>query len=407
METTLQSLDTTRSELAEKDRLLRSRDTLLESTGLEVRRITELLEKERQARRSDRMHFDQIQRGQQSTTRLIQSHDKHVQELEQARTSDRKKHIHSEQRLSEQLAERNNLLLALWNRLSTICGTEWAQKHSLVDGEVPSLEVIQRNLSGFTKNIVLAAKTVEGLIGGFRSRIRNIEKDLWRDFQALEHKLDVRVKQLDRLEHQVHSKQSSGGGGSLSRSSSRAGSESSEVRRLRSENKRLKAEFQQTKGISGQMLSPIPMSPQGAKEGRDLSPSGKPANRASVGSALLRHHSTSAVEHYREVDEFFDHQQHHQTIGTVQTISGYRPAADSRPQSEHREPLQPSEQRWMHRLKLLERQLKAEREARLLDRSGARKRLEEGRQENDELRAKLDKERERRVSLEYELGPET
>lgn len=44
----------------------------------------------------------------------------------------------------------------------------------------------------------------------------------------------------------------------------------------------------------------------------------------------------------------------------------------------------------------LERRLKAEREARLLDRSGARKRLEEGRMENEELKMELERERVRR-----------
>jgi hypothetical protein len=66
--------------------------------------------------------------------------------------------------------------------------------------------------------------------------------------------------------------------------------------------------------------------------------------------------------------------------------------------------LQPREQRWIHKLKELERRLKAEREARLLDRSGARKRLEEERGENEELRRMLERERERRESLETEVA---
>jgi hypothetical protein len=63
-------------------------------------------------------------------------------------------------------------------------------------------------------------------------------------------------------------------------------------------------------------------------------------------------------------------------------------------------PLQPSEQRWIHRLKELERRLKAEREARLLDRSGARKRLEESSAEKEELRMLLEREKERRGSVD-------
>jgi len=99
--------------------------------------------------------------------------------------------------------------------------------------------------------------------------------------------------------------------------------------------------------------------------------------RASMAATLLRHHSTSAVQVLQA-----------QQGGPVQPVI-------------QSQPLQPSEQRWIHRLKELERRLKAEREARLLDRSGARKRIEEGRAENEELRMMLEREKERRVSLEF------
>lgn len=54
---------------------------------------------------------------------------------------------------------------------------------------------------------------------------------------------------------------------------------------------------------------------------------------------------------------------------------------------------EPEQQKWIHRLRELERRLKAEREARLLDRSGARKRLEERDAVNEELRMELERER--------------
>jgi hypothetical protein len=57
---------------------------------------------------------------------------------------------------------------------------------------------------------------------------------------------------------------------------------------------------------------------------------------------------------------------------------------------------EPGQEKWIQRLRELERRLKAEREARLLDRDGARKRLEERNAENEELRARLEKERMRR-----------
>ncbi len=60
----------------------------------------------------------------------------------------------------------------------------------------------------------------------------------------------------------------------------------------------------------------------------------------------------------------------------------------------------PGQEKWIHRLRELERRLKAEREARLLDRSGARKRLEERDAVNEELRRELERERVRKSIVE-------
>ncbi len=60
----------------------------------------------------------------------------------------------------------------------------------------------------------------------------------------------------------------------------------------------------------------------------------------------------------------------------------------------------PGQEKWIHRLRELERRLKQEREQRLLDRSGMRKRLEEREAVNEELRLELERERIGRHSLE-------
>ncbi|KAF2399739.1 hypothetical protein EJ06DRAFT_530544 [Trichodelitschia bisporula] len=405
LEHTLTSLDAARAELAEKERVLRNRDALLESAGLESRKLSELLEKERQARRQDRNHFDQMQRSQQSLTRTIQQNDTRAMELEQARNADRRKFSALEAQFREQLLERNNLLLALWNRLSTLCGADFMQKNSLVGDQLPSVDVIGRNLAAFSRNINLAVKTVEVLVGGFRARIRDVEKSLWKDFQTLEHAIDVRTKRIDHLEKMVTQAASRAAASanadaerdrrSASRSSSR--SQSSELSKLKNENKLLKAELEFARNTSP--TRPGTASSRAPHPDLQRSPStNRDATRASMAATLLRHHSTSAVE----------------------TGGGRRPASSaSTPapvpelESPTRRPasgipvstgvMQPNEQRWIHRLKELERRLKAEREARLLDRSGARKRLEEGRLENEELRMQLERERERRQSLEFDL----
>ncbi|KAF2018464.1 hypothetical protein BU24DRAFT_441012 [Aaosphaeria arxii CBS 175.79] len=357
LDTTVQELTDTRTDLAEKDRLLKARDTLLESTGLESRRLSDLLERERAARRQDQATWETAKRGHQSVSRSIQQHETRVLELETLRSQDRRKLIALETQYKDQLIERNNLLYALWNRLSTLCGAEWSRNHAVINGELTSMELISKNLTGFNKNIILAVKTVEGIIGNFRQRIRGMEKDLLRDYQTLEHTLDLRVKRLDQLEKIVIAQRQSIGRPSTIRGGM-VDVSTGELSKLRSENKTLKTEIQTLRQISTDTRSIAE-----STNAQSVSPS--LSKRASMAQTLLRHHSTSAVEGMSQPDHPY-------------------PQASG---------LQPSEQKWIHRLKELERRLKAEREARLLDRSGARKRLEQKVEENAELRGQLERER--------------
>jgi hypothetical protein len=365
----MQELDSTRNDLAEKDRLLRNRDTLLESSGMESRRLTDLLERERHARRQDQNAFETAKRGQQTVTRTVQQYETRVLELETLRSQDRQRLHGLEKQYKEQLLERNNLLYALWNRLSTLCGAEWCRNNALVNGELTSMELISRNIQGFNKNMILAVKTVEGIIGGFKIRIRTMEKDLIRDYQTLEHTLDVRVKRLDQLEKLVQAQRQSM---SIGRPSTVRGGivdlNTAEVTKLRTENKNLRTEVQTLRAITTTTQSGNDVIVSRSPSFNGGSPAG-PSKRASMAQTLLRAHSASVVEHLQN-----------------------QPPGHPYPASV---PLQPSEQKWIHRLKELERRLKAEREARLLDRSGARKRLEQKVEENADLRAALEKEREK------------
>jgi hypothetical protein len=290
-----------------------------------------------------------------------------VLELETLRSQDRQRLHGLEKQYKEQLLERNNLLYALWNRLSTLCGAEWCRNNALVNGELTSMELISKNIQGFNKNIILAVKTVEGIIGGFKIRIRAMEKDLIRDYQTLEHTLDVRVRRLDQLEKLVQAQRQSM---SIGRPSTVRGGlvdvNSTEVTKLRTENKTLRTEVQTLRAITSttQSGNDVILSRSPSRTGSPTS-----TKRASMAQTLLRAQSASVVE-----------QLQHQQPGHPYPASV---------------PLQPSEQKWIHRLKELERRLKAEREARLLDRSGARKRLEQKVEENADLRAMLEKERER------------
>ncbi|KAI9825380.1 MAG: hypothetical protein M1819_000546 [Sarea resinae] len=398
LDTTVSELDITKNNLADKERLLKNRDSLLESSGLESRKLSELLEKERQARRAERHQYDSVQRAHQQSIMTNSRHETRLMELETARQHDRKKWVGTEQQYKEQLSERNNLLLSLWNRLSALCGTDWAHKYSLVNGKLPSLEVVATALPGFSKNLVLAVKTIEGLLGGFKTRIRNVETQLWKEYQTLEHALDVRSKKLDSLESTVQL-------GAL------GSAPSPELAKLRAENKTLKAELKYFQ------KQPILRSSSGGGGGGGHKDHGRESNskpsssssshshsrellsrgtssrgdgikdsklpgpipsdrRSSLTAAFSRHHSASAVEQLER--------------NISSTITHHTPVQS--------QPIEPSHQRWIYRLKELERRLKAEREGRLLDRTGARKRLEEERVEYELLRRELERERDKRIS---------
>ena len=290
--------------------------------------------------------------------------DSRISELQVARQADRKKLTSLEQQFKEQLTERNTLLLNLWNKLAPLCGSDWQHQNSLINNHYPTVEVVASMLPGFSRNLLLAVKTIEGVISGFRSRVKAVERDLAKDYQQLEHNLDLRIKRLDRLESAVQVSRISG-----------AANAAPEIAKLRGENRLLKADLsalQKAEQVRASRQNAVSIEPGppatsgGSSESRSLKSRGK-----GPPPELARGYSTTAVEALQRENE------------------GGRAVIPS-------QPIEPSQQRWIHRLRELERRLKAEREARLLDRNGAKKRLEEGKAENEELRQELEREKERR-----------
>lgn len=153
--------------------------------ALETRKLTDLLDKERQGRKADRALADSLQSTHSQSRRTIAQHQSQLAELEKARNKDSKSLIQLEAQYREQLAERNSLLVQLWQRLTFICGTDWLHKNPLTKGgDAQSAEaVVQSALPSFTKSIILAVKTIEEVVNGFKARCRNIERDLWKEYQ--------------------------------------------------------------------------------------------------------------------------------------------------------------------------------------------------------------------------------
>ncbi|KAG9700448.1 SMAD/FHA domain-containing protein, partial [Aureobasidium melanogenum] len=380
LENTIVDLSEAKAQLAEKDRLLRNRDQLLESSGLESKRLSEMLEKERSLRRKDLHQFEQSQRGNSTNARMMAQHESRALDLETARSQDRRKMLQLEQQYRDQLVERNQLLFNLWTKLSNLCGNAWASHHSSVNGEPTSIDSISRNLQPFTHNILSAIKTIETLMSNCKAQIRSVEKNLRKDYQVLEQNLDVRVKKMEFLERAVKDAQSAievqaqESAQLRSQQNMNRSSKTSieETAKLKQEIKILKAEIRFHKSAAEKTTG------KDAADRKDTSNQLTP--RASMANSLLRHHSSSAIEVL---------QGQNQPPATAKNPS----IVIATP------PIQPSEQRWIHRLKELERRLKAEREGRLLDRKGARQRLEERDSQLEDLRGMLERERDRRGSI--------
>ncbi|EQL29568.1 hypothetical protein, variant [Blastomyces dermatitidis ATCC 26199] len=419
LDSTALELESTRTKLDEKESLLRNRDALLESHGLETRKLADLLERERQAHRADKHSFEQSLKSHHQASRTISQNNSRISDLESARSQDRKRFSTLEQQYKDQLSERNAMFLTIWKRLSAMCGPDWAHSNSLINGNLPSQEVIGNMLfwPGFSRNLLLAVKTVETHIGGFKARIKSVERDLTKEYQNLEHNLNVRVKKLERMEELVQSLRSS----QQHHRSTSSNPSSPEISKLRGENRLLKAELNLLQSHSRARAANAAAAGGGNGHG-----SSRQSASNLAANTLSRYSSTTAVDN-ASIAGIHGHgpqpsrspstlsrgssgipQPSQYSSSSTLTNNPVAPAGTSSstqvaqqqsqyhhvtsPRHSHSSS-EPSQEKWIKRLQELERRLTAEREARLLDRSGARKRLEEQNARNEELAAELARQR--------------
>ncbi|KAN0102300.1 hypothetical protein V8E51_012810 [Hyaloscypha variabilis] len=366
LENTMRELDASKAAGTEKDRLIKQRDSLLESHALESRKLADMLDKERQMHRNTKHQFETIQKTSQHKERNLTQQEARILELETRLKADRAKIQTLETSFKSGMEERNSLLLNLWNRLSALCGSDWAHNNSLINGRaLPSLESVATMLPGFSKNLFAAVKTIETLVGDFRNRIRAVEKDLWKEYQTLETNLDVRTKRLDRLE-------------TMARSGIPAftGDAKAELTRLRDANKMLKTEISTLRAANDVRAkvyedhSPSPSVPTGPRD--------KVSSKSRT-STLTRHQSASAVETFERMSK-----------SRAGSSAGGVEKGMLSPVGMGGEDYKP-DLRWQVRLQELEYKLKAEREARLTDRFSAKQRLEEKSRENAELAKEVER----------------
>ncbi|KAJ5766426.1 uncharacterized protein N7511_004042 [Penicillium nucicola] len=385
LESTALELESIRSQLDEKESVLRNRDALLESHGLESRKLSELLDRERQARRADKQSFESSLKSHQHASRTITQNNSRITDLENARTQDRKRYASLEQQFKDQLSERNTMLLAIWTRISGLCGPDWAHSNSLINGNLPSQEVIGNMLfwPGFSRNLLLAMKTVEAVITGFKGRIKSIDHEMTKRYHTLEQSYNGRIRKLERIEEAVKNMRASRGSGS-----------SPEMSKLRGENRLLKAELNliqtNSRGHASAAAAAVMSGPRSPSLASAPDPERTLARQSSSASERPRPERTLT----RSATGL--PQPSHSSSSSTLTNNAGAMVHRTRSSQSGWEPRDTSDEKWVHRLHELEKRLKSEREGRLLDRSGARKRLEERDAENQKLRDQLSRERTRR-----------
>lgn len=339
----------------EKDSLLKDRDMLLERSGMQAQQYSDALDKERQLRKSDRVQLDMLQRETQMSSKSALHHQAQLTELQNQRTTDKKRLATLEAQHRDQIAERNNLLFALWNRVSSLCGRDWTSRNGLVNGRPVSQELIAAQLPVFAKVLVHAVKTIENLMLNFKARVRQTERELWKEYEALQHSLNVKTKKLEKLESALQD--------------NRGEWVHAEIARIGD------ARSVPSQGSRGSGLG------LAAARQATHSDAGSAASSSAVTArSHMSHGRASTVNSGASVG-----------VGTLSAANAQSSASGSNTAND---------QKWLMKLRELERKLKAEREERLLDRSGARKRLQEGEKEKEELRSALARERERRTVTE-------
>ncbi|KAI3396805.1 hypothetical protein diail_11634 [Diaporthe ilicicola] len=448
LDTTCRELDATRASLNEKDHLIKQRDELLESHALESRRLGDTLAKEQQAHRNTKHQFETYQKTQQHVHGTMSSAELRIKELEATKSQDKQRLSKLEATLKEQLNERNSLLLVLWTRLSSLCGTDWAHDNSLISGRaLPSLESVATMLPGFSKNLLAAVRTIESIVSKFQDRVKSVERELWREYQHLEDSLDKRIKKLDKIESIVRNGVATGSIGIAGQMSQALLEEQKQrMAKLEDAYRQLKVEnatLRTANEVRHAMLDPraergfddggspspsIPTGPTGrapsgergsqrsersrqssrhVSGGAPTTSSGSSTHRATSRTSTMTRETITREKSRGAADEF----------GSAQdVINEYEPRHNSLSNNTARDvtsaagshgPFSPgapldAEIKWMHRLKDMEIKLKAEREGRRLDRTEASRKiisLEEVALQAQAREAKLDRRRRMEAAL--------
>ncbi|AEO60265.1 hypothetical protein MYCTH_2066367 [Thermothelomyces thermophilus ATCC 42464] len=324
----------------------------------------------REEQESDKIRIGDLEAALANAEQSLRDEKERARELEQRLTNERRQREIVANREKEEVQQFVNEL----NKEASAAKDEARRlRKSLTSREVEATEWKERLLE-LENNLREALGDLNGT--SFQSKVKSVEKELWREYQTLENHLEQRTKKLDRLEAIVRNGIVTGQinphSHTLSETQARLARLEDAYRQLKVENHTLRAAAEARRaayaaasaerdgGLDPAGGSPSPSVPTGPKAKASASKIPK------SGSRITSANTSSSPG-----------------PGAVVSAPGGSSGGGS---------LEP---KFMLRLRDLENKLKAEREGRILDREEARKRINATEHEVAMLRENLEREKRR------------
>lgn len=215
LEDALAELNHANASIREKDRTIVEREDLLDQMEAELQHERQI---NKRAARS------------QSTA----SNDARLTQLEQARAKEKEQY-------TALLTQRNALLTTLHTRLTAICGPTY--KSRMQSDLVNDKSLASHNLPQLQASLTSALAHLETIIKSFPAQLRNVEQEIWVDFQTLDTALASRILRLDHLEQRVKT------------TAKIRADEGEELRKVKEENEMLQKEIRQAGAGAGALTT--------------------------------------------------------------------------------------------------------------------------------------------------------
>ncbi|QSL64784.1 hypothetical protein MERGE_002086 [Pneumocystis wakefieldiae] len=195
--TSQEKIEELNSNLVKKNKILRNKEEMLESMIHENQQISEKLNKEISDKKYALRQLSKLTMSTESSRSILANRENKISSLEHTKIKDSKVLTALKNQYSNQLSERNNLLMMFWKRLSALLNSEWIQNIQLSNMDASN------NFSYFSKNSTLCIKHIEKLVHDFPIKCKELEHKLLKEYQIIVTTLENRTRRISHLENSL------------------------------------------------------------------------------------------------------------------------------------------------------------------------------------------------------------